>query len=106
MGELVLRFVEGTARVRTEDISYIESYRHRIVFHTTEGEYSIYKPLAEIEEMLDADGFMRVHKSYIVGMRYVKTLTGHELTLKDGTVLPIPKGRYKEVRERFMGYKG
>ena len=102
MGEMVLRFVEGTVCVNTGGIVYIESYRHRIVFHMTDGIYHIYKPLGEIEDMLSTDDFICIHKSYIIGLRYVRAVSGYRLTLEDGTVLPVPKGRYKEVKSRIV----
>lgn len=103
---VALRFVEGAASIEKNDIIFIESYRHRIVFHTSEGMYSIYMPLQEIEDMLDEDDFVRIHKSYIVSLNHVRSVSNYMLTLEDGTVFPVPRGRYKAVRECFKKVSG
>lgn len=93
-----LPFVEGLLNIDTEDIVYIESYRHRIIFHTLSGDYTIYKPLQEIAGLLDDRYFLRIHKSYIAGLKHVRSLRNYTLTLEDGTVLPVPRGRFPAAR--------
>ncbi len=104
MGEIILPFVEGTIRLQIDDIVYVESYRHRIVFHTEDETYSIYKPLGEIEGILSPSGFVRIHKSYIVNLRHVKSVNNYILTLDDGMNFIIPRGRYKKVKESLIKF--
>ena len=98
MREILLDFVEGTVRLKTYEILYIESLRHKIIFHTRGGEYHIYKPLKEIEKMLESSGFIRIHRSYIVNPRSMKIVKSYETILDNGTRLPISKAKYKEVK--------
>ena len=105
MQELSVSFVEGKIRLRANEIIYIESYRHKIIFHTEERSYSIYKPLGEIEEMLAGMGFMRIHKSFIVNMDYVRSVKNYILTLYNGMNFIVPRGRFKEVKRSWEVYR-
>ena len=105
MKELLISFVEGSIRLRVNEIIYIESYRHKIIFHTEERSYSIYKPLGEIEGMLAGMGFTRIHKSFIVNMEYVRSVNNYILTLYNGMNFIVPRGRYKEVKRSWAVYR-
>ena len=45
------------------------------------------------EKKLHKD-FLRVHKSFLVNMQYIRRIEMKEVTLQDGTVLPVSKTRY------------
>ena len=102
--ELLYRFVEGEKRLRIEDIMYIETSRHKNLFHTTNGVYSIYKKLNEIEEELKEYGFLRIHQSFLVNMRYIQKISSYVLTLKNGKELSVPKSRYQEVKKQYANH--
>jgi len=102
--ELLYRFVEGEKRLRIEDIMYIETSRHKNLFHTTDGVYSIYKKLSEIEEDLTDFGFLRIHQSFLVNMRYIQKISSYVLTLKNGKELSVPKSRYQEVKKQYANH--
>lgn len=101
---IVFPFVEGKTHLQAEDILYVETSRHKNLFYTKSGTYSLYKKLSEIEEGLRPFGFIRVHQSYLVNMRYVERINSYILYLKDGTELPVPKSRYPYVRECFEAF--
>ena len=105
MGEISLPFVGATMSLEYGKILWIESYRHRIVFQTSEGEYRIYRPLSEIEKLLDNKRFIRIHKSFIVNLEHVKAIGNYKLSLSDGTELIVAKGRYKYVKQGCRAYK-
>jgi len=43
-------FVEGTVRLRVDDIIYIETSKHKNVFYTKGQEFSIYRKMDDLEE--------------------------------------------------------
>ena len=102
--ELLYRFVEGEKRLRMEDIMYIETSRHKNLFHTTNGVFRIYKKLSEIEDDLKDYGFLRIHQSFLVNMRYIKKISSYVLTLKNGKELSVPKSRYQDVKRKYANH--
>ena len=99
-------FVEGKIRLKVNDIIYIETDRHKNVFYTKEGRYNIYKKLDVIEEELRDFGFVRIHLSFLVNMRYIRKISSYVLTLTTGKEISVPKTRYAEVKKQYILFKG
>ncbi len=103
---VVFSFVEGQVRLQTDDIIYIETAKHKNVFYTKKRTYTIYKKMDEIEEELAGFGFVRVHQSFLVNMRYIEKISSYVLRLITGKEISVPKSRYQEVKRAFALYKG
>lgn len=101
-----LSFVEGQIKLNADDIIYIETNRHKNVFYTKKQTYTIYKKLDEIENELKRMGFVRVHLSFLVNMRYIDKISSYVLSLTNGKEISVPKSRYQEVKRRYALYKG
>ena len=84
-------------------ILYIESNAHQLLIHTISGEVSLYEKLDVYEKKLHKD-FLRVHKSFLVNMQYIRRIEMKEVTLQDGTVLPVSKTRYSASRDKYFRY--
>lgn len=97
-------FACGTRRVRLENILYIESYGHKMQFHmlNDSSSYVLSGNLMELEEMFREHGFCRIHKSYLVNMKYVENIRRYEAVLSNGEVLPIPKEKFRQIREEYI----
>lgn len=103
---LEFSFVEGTVKLAVDEIIYIETARHKNIFYTTKGEFSIYKKMDELESELDKYGFVRVHLSFLINMRYIAKLGSYLLTLTNGKEISVPKSRYPEAKRKYMLFKG
>lgn len=102
-------FKEGPKEISLERVLYIESHLHRLFFHVMEEElkvYTLYETLDEVEKKLRGNTFIRIHKSYLVNLKYIKDLSRYKAILYDGTELIIPKARYMCVKETFIAYQG
>lgn len=102
-------FSNGKKNVSLEYILYIESHLHKLDFYIMEeklNKYSLYEKLDIIEKELGESDFIRIHKSYLVNMRYIEKVSRYEVLLNNGIKLKIPKARYKLVEEDFATYKG
>lgn len=97
-------FVEGTGEVTVGELIYVETDRHRNLFHTQQGVYSIYRKLDEIEQQFEGLGFLRVHRSFLVNMRYVDRISSYICYLKTGEQISVPKPRYPYVKEQFSAF--
>ena len=99
-------FVEGNVRLRVDDIIYIETSRHKNVFYTAGQSYSIYRKMDELEAELAGMGFVRVHQSFLINMRYVVKLSSYIMALTTGKEISVPKSRYPQVKRQYMLFKG
>ncbi|MDI9873348.1 LytR/AlgR family response regulator transcription factor [Flectobacillus rivi] len=46
--------------------------------------------------------FIRVHKAFIINLKFVVSYNKTSLMLSDGTIVPIAKRRWKEVAQRLL----
>lgn len=96
-----------TFSIAVSDILYFEVYSHDVRLKKITGEIiSFTGSLKEIEEMLPFMTFMRPHKSYIVNMQYITKIVRYEITLTSGEVIPLSKGKYLDIQNRFIEYAG
>ncbi len=81
------------------DIVYIESQREYIKIITTQKEWLTKMSTHEIEALLPATRFKRIHRSYIVSISKIDSYTADTMEV-NGIPLPIGKG-YRDIVENL-----
>ena len=96
-----------------EDILYLEVQQHSITVHLREKTwnqetqtYTFYGALSELEQQLQPQGFLRIHKSYLVNMKYLKKFQCREALLENGTILRVGEKSYAENKRKYLLWKG
>jgi DNA-binding LytR/AlgR family response regulator len=80
--------------IAVPDIIYIESQKEYIKIQTVTESYTTKYALTKIEEEIDPNLFIRVHRSFIISIKKIKAFNAHEIELT-GRSIPIG-GNYKE----------
>ena len=86
------------------DISFIEGLQNYVVIHTDKSKYTTLLTLKNLEEKLDPQRFLRVHKSFIVAVDKVDGLEGHEIFIKSDKI-PIGRNNRDLVIEKVLAKK-
>lgn len=66
-------------------------------------DYTLKRPLKELEKQLDGS-FFRTGRSYIVNLRFVQTVTRTEVTLTDGSRVPLFRGGFDAIHRAMVEY--
>jgi len=90
-------------KIPLADITYIESERVYLIIHTSSGEYRTRLSLTKFSESLD-DTFYKVHRSYIVSLKYIRKITRTEIVMDGGDTVPMSRGMYDEVHGALIKY--
>lgn len=93
------------ARVKTEDIYYVESERRILTVHCKEEDIKVNMKLSDMEEQLP-EYFLRVHQSYLVNMKQIRFFSSKGAELTDGSVIPVSRPRYAKTKEDFLLFLG
>lgn len=104
----MFQFNECRKSVPLERILYIESRLHKLEFHIMENGlaiYTLYGTLNGLEKDMQEFRFLRIHQSFLVNLKHVKSVAGYRVVLSNDEELMIPKTRYKNVKNSFMAYK-
>ncbi len=83
-------------KVLYRDINYIEAMGDYIKINTTNGMLVTYSTLKGFEERLSQSKFVRTHKSFIIQINAIKSISGNTVILNNGIAIPISKN-YKEA---------
>jgi DNA-binding LytR/AlgR family response regulator len=90
-------------KVNFSEITYVEGMKDYVKIHTADYTLVTHQTMNDIEKTLPARQFMRVHKSYIVAVAFIKSIYGNSIELEKKT---IPIGiNYKESVMSFIGKK-
>jgi len=96
--------LEKTFRIPHEDIIYIEKFRHNADMITAKDKYTFRKTMAQLLEELNDDLFIQCHKSYILNIIHMESLSNNFAVMSNDSEVPISKNILKEVHERFYKY--
>lgn len=94
---ILIRSGSETHQINIEDIKYIEGLGNYANVYVKNAKIVTYKSLGDLLNLLPEKQFVRVHKSYIVAIRYIKSFEIHQVKLEDIT---IPIG--KIYRKKFI----
>ena len=96
---------EGINVISISDILRIEADRSYCFIYLSDGDrILVSKPLKEVENMLPASIFFRVHSAFLINMNFVKRYKkedGGHVILNDGSHVPIARRRKKEFFDRL-----
>lgn len=96
-------FVKGDKKVhqvRVSDILYLESYGSYVKMHLKEELIITLERLSNYESRLADQGFIRIHKSYLIPVNKIEVIEGNELSIA-GQKLPIGAVYRHNVNELF-----
>ncbi|NCF14274.1 MAG: hypothetical protein GWP62_03125 [Gammaproteobacteria bacterium] len=101
------RFAVRTGRsqhlVRTADIRWIEAQGYYAALHTDGGSFLLRRSLTRLEDELDPDDFIRIHRSTIVNIKEVRGLKMNDsgscsVVLTDGTHRSASRSGQRKLR--------
>jgi len=100
---IVLNIGGESMRIPISDILCVESFGHSVVITTTTDRYDAKQSISEIQSLL-GEGFIRCHRSYIVGLKYIKRITKTDVILDNGKLIPLSRRSYDEVNQAFIRF--
>jgi DNA-binding LytR/AlgR family response regulator len=86
-------------KILFSEILYIESQREYIKIMTTKKEYLSKMSTQEMEALLPAHLFKRVHRSFIVSISKIDSYSSEEVEV-NGITIPVGRG-YKDTLENL-----
>jgi two-component system, LytTR family, response regulator len=85
-----------------DDLDFVQAQDDYVCFHAGGREFLKEQPLAEVEGLLDAARFVRIHRSFILNVDRIArveplTRDSRIVILKDGRRLPISRSGYQRL---------
>lgn len=98
-----VKSARGIALLPVEEISWINAAGHYVKLHTATGEtHLVRRQITQLEQRLDPETFVRVHRSSIVNIDHIKSLhplfNGDQLIiLKDGVEVNMSRTYHEKL---------
>lgn len=103
---LILRCKSGITRIELRQLEYCEVIHRTIFFHLTSG--TVLESTGSLDELSRQlqpyDCFLRVHRSYLINLDHVQSISYRSVTMKNEAEIPLPRGRYQETKEAYLEY--
>lgn len=92
--------------LEVDRIIYIQSQGRVIHIYTENDEFVTYEKVDRIVQQLNAvkEGFIRIHKSYVVNYDHVEAFRWNEVLMDNGQVLSISRPYREDVKRYSMKY--
>ncbi len=97
---LTLEIGGALIRVPIRQIRYLDVQGNYVTVHGRE-DYTLKKTLSQLEAELD-ERFFRLGRSAIVNLTCISRVTKTEVYLKDGSVIPLPRGAYEKINRAII----
>ena len=102
---LTLPVKDGILRINVEDIYYVESEGHNLIYHTASGEYTASGTMKSAEEQLEPLDFFRGNKCYLINLEHVEGIRDKCAIVK-GENLQISRPRMNNFMQALTKYWG
>lgn len=100
---VLISTAQGDIKVPLSDIKYLESDRMYLNVCTVDGVLRARMALSSVTPLLD-DTFFKIHRSYIVNLKYVRKVTRTDVFVEGGTSLPLARGMYDSMHAALIKY--
>lgn len=82
-------------RIEPEQILYAEGMQNYVKLYLTGEVMVIHQTMISLERMLPANKFFRIHKSYLINMDYISSISGNRIFINN-TELPLSPQRMED----------
>lgn len=90
-------------RLPVGQVQYVEAFSHTVTIITGTETIQAKMPISEVERLM-GDGFIRCHRSYLVGLKHIARLSRTEVVLDSGRSLPLSRSAAPLVHKAFISY--
>ncbi|MGN0140891.1 MAG: LytR/AlgR family response regulator transcription factor [Roseburia sp.] len=103
---LIMRCKSGITRIELTQLEYCEVIHRTLFIHLTTGK--VLESIGSLDELskqlVPYGNFLRPHRSYLVNLEFVQNISYRAVTMSGLAEIPIPRGKYNEVKNAFLEY--
>lgn len=101
--EITIKCEDKTLHILPDMIIYCEAVGKKTHIHTKEQVLICETGIGKFSSNLGSD-FISCHRSYVVNLRYVRSIGKMEIALDNGETVPLSRRLYKDINERFIQF--
>lgn len=98
---LFLKVDKRMVKVFFKDIFYVESLKDYVMVHTKYEGLIVHHNLQSFTNLLPADEFLRIHRSFTISLQYIEAINGNRIEIQ-GKMLPIGRNYQQFVKASIL----
>lgn len=104
--KLIIKEKGKIKQVQFSGICHFESSRNKLIIYlNTNEKLEIYRTISDMEELLrEKKSFIRIHRSFIINMYYIKEITSDEVTLLSNYKIPLSKKYSSSFKNAYFEF--
>ncbi len=104
LNRIVVKTPKAMVVIPVDDILYLEAQDDYVMIHTADSRHMKKQTMKYFEERLNAEQFIRIHRSFIVNVSHIKKLEPYSkdsyiAVLNNGTKLTVSNTGYKALKD-------
>ena len=106
---LTIHLGRSAVELPLDKIYYLESDLRKINVYGEEPHrilYTYYDKLTDLPDEVFENGFLRVGRSTVVNMQYIRQLRNYKVELQNGVELSVSRNGYAAIRSIYLEWKG
>ncbi len=102
--ELLIETANGATHISADRITYIEAFGRKTAIHLSDDTIIDCTMSLSKFSAMQVNGFVNSHRSYIVNLRYIRTIGKTALILDNGEEIPLSRRLYSDVNRQFIDF--
>ena len=94
----------NTVRLKLSEIYYFESAKHYVKIKTLQEDYMVRAKMADLEQIFNEKGFVRVQSGYIVNLRHVDRVRYKDVLMNNGECISISRDRLEDLKLKHLEF--
>lgn len=100
---LLVTIDQTTKRIPVRDIIFAEVFAHYILITTSEETFELRETMSTLADKL-GNSFVRPHRSYLVNLRYIHSITKTQILLDNRKTIPLSRYNYQKINQSFIDF--
>ena len=97
---ITIRENRENIKLPVSEIKYVESQKEYVLFVCEGQTFRSRMSMAQVEEVLDGKGFLRIHRSFLIAVFHIDSYSRRQIKI-GGESIPIGRYYQKEVQEKL-----
>ena len=86
------------------NVIYVKAETSYSRIYTKDDNHLYRANLTDVYDKMKSSSLVRVHRSYVVNMKYIKELGTEKLMLTDGTKIPVSRKLSGDIKSKYFNY--
>lgn len=104
---IIVKTTIGVHKIHLTSLVYVEALNRIVIYHLKTGEQitSAERFSSVCDSLMQHSEFLLPHRSYLVNMNYIRSITASDMLLQSGKSIPLAQRRVSEIKKLYLAFQ-